>query len=114
MRAIEYRHTGAASDVLRLVDLPEPHPGRGEVRVRVRFSGVNPGDDKKRADWAGFGMPFPSVVPLTSDAGRTVETVAAGRASSRSTTTHSPPRQRLVQRPGARSASCSSARPVSR
>ena len=31
-----------------------PEPGPGDVRVRVRFSGVNPGDTKKRSDWLGY------------------------------------------------------------
>ena len=42
-----------------------PELGPGDVRVRVRFSGVNPGDTKKRSDWLGYGMPsrasFPTV-----------------------------------------------------
>lgn len=35
-------------DVLEIVDLPEPHPGPGEVRVAVRAAGVNASDWKKR------------------------------------------------------------------
>jgi NADPH:quinone reductase-like Zn-dependent oxidoreductase len=30
------------------VDLPDPHPGRGQVRIAVRAAGVNPSDWKKR------------------------------------------------------------------
>jgi NADPH:quinone reductase-like Zn-dependent oxidoreductase len=30
------------------VDLPDPHPGAGEVRIAVRAAGVNPSDWKKR------------------------------------------------------------------
>jgi len=48
MRAISYRRPGAP-DVLELVDLPEPQPGPGEVRVRMAFSGVNPTDWKSRS-----------------------------------------------------------------
>src|SRR6476661_7049174 len=48
MRAITYRRPGAP-DVLELVDLPEPQPGPGEVRVRMAFSGVNPTDWKSRS-----------------------------------------------------------------
>ena len=48
MRAVWYDRQGPAGDVLQAGELPEPDPGAGEVRVRVRFSGVNPGDTKKR------------------------------------------------------------------
>ena len=34
--------------VLEIVDLPEPHPGPGQVRIAVRAAGVNPSDWKKR------------------------------------------------------------------
>jgi hypothetical protein len=30
------------------VDLPDPHPGPGQVRIAVRAAGVSPGDWKKR------------------------------------------------------------------
>ena len=35
-------------EVLHIVDLPDPHPGAGEVRIAVRAAGVNPSDWKKR------------------------------------------------------------------
>lgn len=35
-------------DVLEIVDLPDPHPGPGEIRVAVRAAGVNASDWKKR------------------------------------------------------------------
>jgi len=35
--------------VLRIGELADPDPGRGEVRVRVAASGVNPSDAKTRA-----------------------------------------------------------------
>ena len=35
-------------DVLEIVDLPDPHPGPGQVRIAVRAAGVNPSDWKKR------------------------------------------------------------------
>jgi len=49
--------------------MPAPEPARGEVRVRVALSGVNPGDAKKRGDWLGYGMPFPRVVPHSDGSG---------------------------------------------
>ena len=50
-------------------ELPDPAPGAGEVRVRLTRSGINPGDTKKRADWVGYGMPFPRVIPHSDGAG---------------------------------------------
>lgn len=50
-------------------ELADPSPGPGEVRVRVRFSAVSPGDVKKRAGIEGALMPFPRVVPHSDGAG---------------------------------------------
>ena len=52
MRTILYRQTGAARDVLALVDRPTPSPGPSEVRVRIAWSGVNPSDISALAVWA--------------------------------------------------------------
>ncbi|MCW2582136.1 MAG: oxidoreductase [Klenkia sp.] len=82
MRAASYDETGPATQVLRVGDLPDPRPGPGEVLVRVRLSGVNPGDTKKRAGWTGAPMPFPRVVPHSDGAG-VVEAVGAGVDPSR-------------------------------
>ena len=49
----------------------------GEVRIRVAFSGVNPGDVKKREDAFGLGMPYPRVIPH-SDGSGTVDAVGEG------------------------------------
>ena len=77
MRAIWYDRQGPADQVLRLGDLPDPEPGPGEVLVRVRLSGVNPGDTKKRRGWLGSSMPFPKVIPH-SDAAGVIEAVGKG------------------------------------
>jgi NADPH2:quinone reductase len=64
-----YERPGAAGDVLKVGEMPVPEPSPGEVRVRVRLSGVNPGDTKKRDDWLGYGMPFRRIVPHSDGAG---------------------------------------------
>jgi NADPH:quinone reductase len=69
VRAAWYERPGAAAEVLEVGEMPAPEPSTGEVRVRVAFSGVNPGDTKKRGDWLGYGMPFPRVVPHSDGAG---------------------------------------------
>ena len=49
MKAAVYERTGPARDVLRMVEVPRPEPGPGEVRVRLAVSGVNPTDVKARS-----------------------------------------------------------------
>ncbi|MFC4051194.1 NADP-dependent oxidoreductase [Actinomadura syzygii] len=47
MKAVGFSRFGGA-EVLEIVDLPDPRPGPGEVRIAVRAAGVNPSDWKKR------------------------------------------------------------------
>ena len=53
MKAVRFSHFGGP-EVLEIVDLPDPHPGPGEVRVEVRAAGVNPSDWKKRRGLIGI------------------------------------------------------------
>jgi NADPH:quinone reductase len=69
VQAVWYDRQGPASEVLQLGELPDPAPDAGEVRVRNRFSGVNPGDTKKRRGWLGSSMPYPRVIPHSDGAG---------------------------------------------
>ncbi|MGI8904876.1 MAG: NADPH:quinone reductase [Candidatus Sumerlaeaceae bacterium] len=48
MKAIRVHQTGAP-EVLKLEEVPDPHPGPGEVLVRARAIGVNPVDTYIRA-----------------------------------------------------------------
>ena len=77
MRAAWYEKQGAARDVLVLGKVDDPQLHAGEVRSRVAFSGVNPGDVKKREDAFGVGMPYPRVIPH-SDGSGTVDAVGEG------------------------------------
>jgi NADPH:quinone reductase-like Zn-dependent oxidoreductase len=47
MKAVRFSQFGGP-EVLEIVDLPDPHPGAGQVRIAVRAAGVNPSDWKKR------------------------------------------------------------------
>jgi NADPH:quinone reductase-like Zn-dependent oxidoreductase len=47
MKAVRFSQFGGP-EVLQVVDLPDPHPGAGQVRIAVRAAGVNPSDWKKR------------------------------------------------------------------
>jgi len=62
-----YEKNGPASEVLRVGELPDPEPGAGEVRVRLRASGLNPSDVKAR----GGSRPVvpPRVIPDSDGAG---------------------------------------------
>ena len=57
MKAVVYRRTGPASEVLEVTDIPTPEPGPGEVRVRVRCSGINPTDWKSRSGATATARP---------------------------------------------------------
>lgn len=48
MRAAQFGRFGGP-EVLEIVELPDPRPGPGEVRIAVRAAGVNASDWKKRA-----------------------------------------------------------------
>jgi len=47
MKAVRFSTFGGP-EVLEIADLPDPHPGPGQVRIAVRAAGVNPSDWKKR------------------------------------------------------------------
>ncbi len=57
MKAAWYERQGPASEVLVVGEMASPDPGEGEVRIRVAASGINSGDDKKRQDSFGVGLP---------------------------------------------------------
>jgi NADPH2:quinone reductase len=81
MRAAYYERNGSARDVLRLAEVETPQPGRGEVRVRLLASGVNPSDVKSRAGLTRK-IAFPRVIPHSDGAGE-IELVGEGVSSSR-------------------------------
>ena len=56
MKAIQYSQFGGP-EVLELVDLPDPTPEPGQIRVAVRAAGVNPIDWKLRSGMRGGDLP---------------------------------------------------------
>jgi len=62
-----YEKHGAAREVLRVGEQPDPVPAKGEVRVRLHASAVNPSDVKAR----GGSRPVipPRVIPNSDGAG---------------------------------------------
>jgi NADPH:quinone reductase len=77
MRALTYSEAGPAADVLRIVEMPVPRPGHGDVLVKVAASGVNPHDTKKRSGWLGRAVPEGGVIPHSDGAG-TIADVGPG------------------------------------
>ena len=79
VRAIEYRSYGGP-EVLEMVEVPEPVPGAGEVRIAVKAAGLNP------VDWKIFsGMMGDDASALPRGVGRDyaggVDAVGEGVAS---------------------------------
>lgn len=56
MRAAGFTEPGGP-EVLRLLELPTPEPGSGEIRVRIRAAGVQPYDAGIRSGWNPPGIP---------------------------------------------------------
>ena len=77
MRAAWYERQGPARDTLVVGDMPDVHPGPGEVRIAVSVSGLSPGDVKKRTGWQGSRMEYPRVIPHSDGAG-TIDAVGEG------------------------------------
>jgi NADPH2:quinone reductase len=81
MHAAFYETNGAARAVLRLAEVETPQPGRGEVRVKLLASGVNPSDVKSRAG-VTRKIAFPRVIPHSDGAGE-IDRVGEGVSPAR-------------------------------
>ena len=80
MKAVRFSQFGGP-EVLQIVDLPDPHPGPGQIRVAVRAAGVNPTDWKVRRGELGGGLPQTTgrdVAGIVNEIGAGVTDVAAG------------------------------------
>jgi NADPH:quinone reductase-like Zn-dependent oxidoreductase len=86
MKAVRFQGYGGP-EVLEVVDVPEPSPGRGEVFVRVVAAGTNPGESAIRS--GAMKEVFPADFPegqgsdlagVVSSVGDGVEDVAVGDA----------------------------------
>jgi NADPH:quinone reductase-like Zn-dependent oxidoreductase len=80
MKAIQFTEFGGP-EVLQVVDLPEPHPADGQIRVRVHAVGVNPIDWKVRSGMLGGDLPKMTgqeVSGVVDEIGAGVSDVAVG------------------------------------
>ena len=81
MKAVWYDEVGPASQVLQVGERADPVPQAGEVRVRLKTSGVNPSDVKNRSGARG-AMALPFQIPHSDGAG-VIDAVGAGISQSR-------------------------------
>ena len=81
MRAAYYEKNGAARDVLTVAEVDTPKPGPGEVRVKLKTSGVNPSDVKAR-EGRTRKLSYPRVIPHSDGAGD-IDMVGDGVPASR-------------------------------
>ena len=76
MKAVWYDRQGSAAEVLIYGELPTPEAGPGEVRVRLKASGVNPADCYRRAG-TNHVQEFPRII-TNSDGAGVVDAVGDG------------------------------------
>jgi NADPH2:quinone reductase len=81
MRAAFYDKNGPARDVLQVGEVDTPQPGPGEVRVKLKASGVNPSDVKARIG-STRKIAFPRVIPHSDGAG-VIDSVGSGVPAAR-------------------------------
>ena len=84
MKAAVYSRTGAAREVLHVEEVDRPEPRAGEVRVRVRVSGVNPTDYKTRSGATprridGFQIPHQDGAGIVDAVGEDVAPARVGQ-----------------------------------
>lgn len=80
MRAVQFSQFGGP-EVLELVELPDPHPAAGQIRVAVRAAGVNPIDWKLRSGAMGGELPQRTgqeVAGVVDEVGDGVSDIATG------------------------------------
>jgi NADPH:quinone reductase-like Zn-dependent oxidoreductase len=80
MKAVCYSQFGGP-EVLKIVDLPDPHAGSGQIRVAVRAVGVNPTDWRLRKGLMGGELPQTTgreVAGVVDEVGAGVTGVAVG------------------------------------
>ena len=82
MRAARFEQYGGP-EVLEIVDLPDPHPGPGQVRIVVHAAGINATEIKLRSGEVDFGAGLPQttgrdVAGVVDEVGEGVTDVAVG------------------------------------
>lgn len=81
MKAALFEQHGRAADVLQVTEVETPEPGPGEVRVRMKLSGINPTDWKSRS--GATPRPIDDFQIPHLDGSGTIDAVGSGVAESR-------------------------------
>jgi NADPH:quinone reductase len=82
VKAASFNSFGAAKDVIKVGEFATPTPAHGEVLIRMKTSGTNPSDTKKRAGAFPNLLDTGAVIPNSDGAG-VIEAVGAGVPKSR-------------------------------
>lgn len=77
MYALQFQTYGGP-DVVSLGDAPEPHPGPGQIRIKVQAASVNRMDVKTREGFMAEGEPLEGTGYLGSDAAGVVDEIGEG------------------------------------
>lgn len=77
MKAVRYHRYGGP-EVLQVDEVPEPHAGPGEVRIKVQAAGINPFDTKVREGMMSGGSSLESPVITGLEASGLVDEVGEG------------------------------------
>ena len=77
MQAVAFTQTGGP-EVLRVLEVPDPTPGPGQVCIQVKVSGVNFRDIGVRRDGTNEGSRTPQPVVTGIEAAGVVESLGAG------------------------------------
>jgi NADPH:quinone reductase-like Zn-dependent oxidoreductase len=82
MKAVQFKEFGGP-EVLQIVDLPDPHPAPGQVRIVVHAAGISATDLKIRAGELNFGQKPPmttgtDVAGVVDELGEGVTDVSIG------------------------------------
>jgi NADPH:quinone reductase-like Zn-dependent oxidoreductase len=82
MKAVQFSRFGGP-EVLEIVELPDPHAGPGQIRIRVRAAGINATEWKLRKGLLSFGAMLPQttgrdVAGIVDEIGEGVTDVALG------------------------------------
>src|SRR3954464_5531955 len=80
MKAARFSRFGGP-EVLEVVEVPDPHPGPGQVRIAVRAAGVSLSDSKKRQGLLDPELPQTmgyEAAGIVDELGEAVTNVAAG------------------------------------
>jgi NADPH:quinone reductase-like Zn-dependent oxidoreductase len=75
MKAARFSQYGGP-EVLQIVDLPDPHPGPGQVRIVVHAAGISATDPKMRKGELNFGRALPQTTG--SDVAGVVDEIGEG------------------------------------